>query len=201
LKDAAPDTETPDVAPDVTDDVEVVVIPLDECDIIVQNCPDGQKCTYLVEGGVAAARCTDVLGDVAIGEVCERPTSVAGEDTCADGGFCTFWGLPPSDPTVRECVPLCRTDDDCPADNYCSGIGEAEHVGVCLTPCDPFDDTCPTGTKCGALQGFNEEVRFTCMFAGSAGNDEVCGAAIDAYCQPGYHCTVRPTALTLAVCP
>ena len=186
--DVAPDA-TPDVTPDVADDVEVVVIPPDECDIIVQNCPDGQKCTFTVEGNVEAARCLDVLGDDAIGETCERPTAVMGEDTCAAGGLCVYWGLPYADPYERACVPLCRTDGDCSADKYCSGIRDAERVGACVLRCDPFDDTCPTGTKCSSLSGFDQEVRFTCLFEGQAGIDEPCSGTDNIFCQEGLHCT------------
>ncbi len=59
---------------------------------------------------------------------------------------------------------------------------------MCAMECNPFDDACPTDTACrGTVTG--GEVRFTCLFDGDSGLDEVCTSGSGLYCEKGFQCS------------
>lgn len=166
------------------------------CDVVKQDCAGGQKCALILTGNAwykpqCVAPHPEVVG---LGELCVRPENVVGDDTCAGGMFCTFWGgLGKKDPAERWCVSHCHEDTDCGVDEVCVTAGSTGRGnGVCLKRCDPWGTACPNETNCTAeRRGIDHKLRFGCFFAGAIGEGGTCGIAFDD-CAVGLSCAFHP---------
>ena len=126
----------------------------------------------------------------AVGEHCERPKNVVGEDTCAAGAFCTFWGEPMAEPQPRRCLAVCHADADCTANGACVGLSaRLLSTGLCMERC-AFDDekACGAGRKCTVRGGANGMPSAVCDRAGSTPVGADCKYSED--CIPGAHCSL-----------
>lgn len=160
------------------------------CDVWLQDCPDGEKCSaWANDGGVSwnDTRCSPVEPDPdQPGEPCTvEGSGVSGIDTCALGAMC--WDVDP-DTNTGTCVALCTGSSEAPqcadACERCLVTNE-EVLNLCLPLCAPFGDDCAPGQVC-AMFGNG----FQCLPGagyGGAGVGEVCTATAE--CDPGLVCT------------
>jgi hypothetical protein len=164
------------------------------CDLVGQNCPDGQRCQPLSLGGGLTSACIEVTGEVGLGESCERDETREGfYDDCQAGLYCTSFGTPAGQ---RTCRAHCTDSREC-------GAGEACHIGSgtpaagrCLPLCSPFaeadaEGACPTGTACrnfAALGGGPGSSMTMCLGAAETtfGEGEACTGADS--CDDGLWC-------------
>jgi hypothetical protein len=127
-------------------------LPPIECDVFVQDCPIGQKCSaWANDGGSAwnATKCVPVSRDPhAPGEPCTvEGSAVSGIDDCDVGVMCFFVDV---DTNTGLCVELCAGSLDAPS---CSPgkacqISNDDVLNLCLETCDPEMPTCPEGQTC-----------------------------------------------------
>ncbi len=119
----------------------------DNCDPYAQDCADGEKCVPWDRGGFHSAKCVEVNGDRAPGEVCTTSEGQsAGGDDCALGSICFYTDLEGK----GKCVELCTGSADspiCPQDHLCS-IAAEQYLALCVQTCDPLVADCPESTAC-----------------------------------------------------
>lgn len=161
-----------------------------ECDPLVQDCPDGEKCTpWANDGGSSwnSSRCAPVSpAAAAIDEPCTVEGSpVSGVDTCDVGLMC--WNVN-TDTLEGTCVELCSGgsgDPMCSGDNACVIQNEGT-LPLCLPPCDPLGQDCGPGQGCY----YNGVDSFICAPDASKGNG-VDGVPCDFLngCAPGFACS------------
>lgn len=162
--------------------------PGDDCDVDVQDCPEGERCVpWSDDGGPLwnATKCSP-LGDMPgqYGEPCTVEGSpVSGIDSCDAGLMC--FGVDP-DTNTGTCIELCDVEAQlCDLEGTVCAIQPGGAMGVCLLPCDPLDPMCGNGQGCYA---FDEGV-MGCAPDGS-GDDGVyadpCTYQTD--CDPGLAC-------------
>lgn len=119
----------------------------------MQDCPGGEKCTYVDEDGMPGLErdCVGDFGGRQRGETCTRGAAGLGHDDCAPGLFCSFIGvLPPDRGGSRLCRAMCDADTACPGTERCARQVEGPAMGFCGQPCDPFT-ACPSNMTCGDL--------------------------------------------------
>lgn len=124
-----------------------------ECDVMAQDCPEGEKCMpWANDGGSAwnASRCSPVAPTPAQpGEACTvEGSAVSGVDSCDLGSMC--WGVDPV--TLQgECVAHCGGDRANPvcgdADALCVFHNGGALV-VCLPSCNPLAPACDANETC-----------------------------------------------------
>lgn len=120
------------------------------CDIFVQDCPEGQKCSAFSEPGTGpfeSTRCVPVTGDQAPGEACSvEGDPEGGVDDCSVGTMCWFVDAD----AQGTCVALCTGTLDAPmcaaADHRCVAHGSV--LRLCLGGCDPLVQDCPGDALC-----------------------------------------------------
>ncbi len=147
---------------------------VDQCDPLLQNCPDPDKC--VVEGG-AATQCVaprsdeQSLGDACMGRDCERGLACVRLVQTSTSG---------------QCVKICdlNTGDGCDGlgDDYeCRTRITGSNWGACslLPPlCDPYtQDPCAADRACQPFVRRNGTWEFRCRLAGTATEGEACGAS------------------------
>ncbi|HWB75674.1 MAG TPA: hypothetical protein VG755_11985 [Nannocystaceae bacterium] len=124
-----------------------------ECDVWMQDCPEGEKCVpWANDGGEVwnATRCAPVEPDPDLpGEACQVEGSpFSGIDTCALGSICWNVDLGTLEGTcVAQCIgsadnPLCAD-----ADQGCV-TGDDTVLNLCLDFCDPITPACAVGETC-----------------------------------------------------
>lgn len=152
------------------------------CDVALQDCVgDASKCSLVDVGfGVIVNGCV-AKGETTVGqgEVCTRGPGGIGDDTCAQGLYCTFFGLPESSPQARRCRRLCQTSSVCGAGERCvRWHGAVLDAGLCVPACDPFDrEACGEGLAC-RLEWLDIDDRTlvpSCDWSGSRGVGARCG--------------------------
>jgi hypothetical protein len=160
-----------------------------QCDIWVDDCPLGQKCTPVADDGGSswnAWMCMPLAEDPkAVGEGCTVENSgVSGIDDCEKGSMC--WDVDP-DTLVGECVAFCSgseanptCEDPC---THCAINGDGILI-ICLPACDPLLQDCYEGGAC-----YPENETFSC--SPDAGGDmgalgEPC--EFINVCDPGLFC-------------
>jgi len=158
-----------------------------ECDVMVQDCPSGEKCApWANDGGDHwnANRCRPIADDAAeVGEPCTvEDNAYSGADDCVLGAMC--WGVDP-DSLGGTCVPLCTGDEndpECPGDLTCS-IEAYGAVAVCLPACDPLSPACAPEEGCVLYGG-----EFVCSapIVEWVGEGEACDWPHA--CEPGHAC-------------
>lgn len=162
-----------------------------ECDLVKQDCPSGNKCTYVLEGSVTRRRCvSEVSGAVGEGSACETQLTPGGGfyDTCKAGLYCTDRrGTDGS--TAFTCQRFCYGAAQCTAPRECSDTlrftGSSELPRVCGEP-GPTCDLLAQG--CGGTLGCYPSTRSTavCVTAGAGTEGAACTYSND--CGVGSVC-------------
>jgi hypothetical protein len=157
-----------------------------ECDVVIQDCPEGEKCVpWANDGGNLwnAVRCSPVPDEPAgLGQPCVAEGSpVSGLDDCDVGALC--WGVDPR--TLQgTCEPLCDEDavDSCGDAAVCAGYDYFAPF-VCLNRCDPLDPaSCAADEACEDIEG-----DLLCIPTVALPQGLTCGAA-EQYCTPDQAC-------------
>lgn len=157
----------------------------DECDVVKQNCPAGEKCTWASAGGSGVFEimvCVPLAREpLATGAPCTfNPGVQDGVDDCAATAICLDLGDWDGN---GICTQMCAWDVlECPEKMVCVG---SRTLNWCEPICDPLAQTCPAGERCdigygGTLCGYDwpEEPRH--------GVGEACDGA--AQCELGATC-------------
>ncbi|MBK8266291.1 MAG: hypothetical protein IPK80_33810 [Nannocystis sp.] len=166
-----------------------------QCSLILQDCPQGQKCVPWNEsGGIFpdGVRCVDEPSNAdLIGEECMVTGGFgSGIDTCVKGALCfdldndaqgsciEFCGGTPEKPTCGEPNEKCTVFFDPP-------------VHLCFVKCDPLIQDCPIGQGCYMDEGMIGSEGFVCMPTVLSPNED--GDYRDlcynqAGCAPGFAC-------------
>ena len=155
------------------------------CDLLGQDCAAGEKCRVVFFNDAAGTQRagTDCApdGSVPEGDSCVR-ASGAGDDDCAAGGYCAYWGLPQSTPQERTCHAFCTEDGECDAGEICLGVGAIEVSGNCAATCEPFGDDCVAGTHCSPIASVHDgerSIELICNFIGTGGEGSPCTFSTD----------------------
>lgn len=155
------------------------------CSTWEQDCPDGQKCTFVANDGGSTfndMQCVDIMGDAVHGEPCMVPgRQLTGDDTCALGHLCWFVD---HEAGMGTCMALCQgTPEAAFCEPYKSACEfAAEGFNLCLPTCDPVVQDCAADRACYVIHGTTR-----CSWLISQGGlGEVC-EYINA-CAPGLQC-------------
>lgn len=169
------------------------------CDVVAQDCPDGQKCgfdhrdfavpVWFSSSGEAApvgpAQCVSQRGQVGLDQACTVDLA-SGLDDCDAGLTCFTTDAARS---VGSCVALCA-----PGAGTCEGVGlpglacvttYIDAPGVCLLDCRLGESECPVGQSCSYWYDYPDPRNSTCMPAGEVEAGGECG---DARCAEGLAC-------------
>ncbi len=150
------------------------------CDVVLQDCAGGQKCSYQLDGGRGCGPDGTLVENGACG------TSVAGE--CVKGTTCVQGAL--SDGGMGStCAKFCRTDGNCNGGQRCyvtlNIAGTMEKPLVCADPprvCDVLKQDCPmTNQGCYVTSAGS-----ACYNSGTTANGAGCMFAND--CVKGSTC-------------
>jgi hypothetical protein len=114
---------------------------IDMCDIWLQDCPQGEKCTAYASMGSSwdANRCVPIQGDGQPGDDCVTTDGSphSGNDDCDAGSLC--WDID-VDTGVGDCIAFCTgtaQDPACAQDNSCEIFNQGV-LPLCLSLCDPL---------------------------------------------------------------
>lgn len=163
-----------------------------ECDIHVQDCPQGQKCAPWARDGFEpydGAHCVPVTGDGQPGDPCVATDRDEGLDDCARGSKC--WDLDADQ--HGQCVALCGGTRDQPTCDWSDGIQVCHlkfaTLALCRTPCDPLQPQCGEGMQCVLTSA----EQFLCVQVSGPlhGQDEFCASELE--CADGFVCAGPPT--------
>ncbi len=174
------------------------------CDVLAQDCPEGEKCAPFIEGDESAwnaAKCVPVMGEGQAGELCTTVEGAAsGLDDCAKQAMCWSVDLQMHGYCIALCsgselMPVCAEGSDC--------YLVTEVLVLCIPECDPLLQDCPGELLCisfgdtfvcdlddseaeGHLFGACElphqcDKGLTCLSAGAANE---CDAQADGCCLP-----------------
>jgi hypothetical protein len=167
---------------DWIDDGDLVANP--PCDLVGQDCPDGEKCVpYSTDGGdlLDSTKCVQITGAQGPGDPCTIDASFF--DDCDASGFC--FGYDDLE-LGGECYPFCLPDAQCIDGWEC--VEPAQGPPFCAELCDPLDDQCGVDDLCSWTG-----TQFACVDAGPDGAPgDGCMAIND--CMSGLLC-IDPSAL------
>jgi|GEM_PF-4961130 len=168
------------------------------CDIMTQDCPEGELCTFVTagEGRPYISACLAVTGTKKEDETCTRyqtETAGVGRDDCEKGLTCTNYGQ--SEIDVRACQEFCAADTDCAEGKACcNGSSRVPRLGTCVQTCDQWGDgsECPVGGTCAMITSINREndayiAAPFCMPGGSVAPNGSC--SYNNECTTGYICS------------
>lgn len=152
-----------------------------ECDPLGSDCPAGEKCVPVSndDGKFNRAVCVPLLGDIPPGEPCTKPDPSTGHDDCDATSMCWFL-----EGETGVCAPLCSgfpDDSICPDGLSC--FHQANALWVCVAPCDPLAQDCPTGQACHW-----HGTGFGCSPSNDVPPPEPCASLFD--CAAGSICLV-----------
>ncbi|MDY7229616.1 hypothetical protein [Hyalangium rubrum] len=124
------------------------------CDPVRQDCPDGQRCTYVRGDGGTWRECV-AEGTADEGAPCQLGASEPlGIDTCKKGLFCTDVALADGG-TGFQCARLCHDTASCAAPRECNEVlrlpGTVELPLICGAPsqrCDLLAQDCESPLSC-----------------------------------------------------
>jgi len=167
------------------------------CDVFLQDCPEGEKCAAVsVDGGYwNRARCVPVTGTDVAGDPCTAESVADGLDSCVKGAMC--WGVDMDG--NGTCVAQCGGSPDvptCPDKGICT-ISSQGFLNICLPTCDPLLQDCGVGRACYPINdGFTcvpddsgdmGEANDPCEFINACEVGLFCGAPafVGAGCAPG----------------
>lgn len=147
-----------------------------ECDIFLQDCPEGEKC---VPQGFSDRACVPVPAEpIPPGEPCDVQFD-------ADPCDATSWCFADPSRDSGTCTPQCTgdaSDPVCPDDMICV-IDDESIVAYCAPPCDPFADACGTMTCQPTPHGFG------CLPSGMRHDGDECSQHDS--CEAGLGCLAR----------
>lgn len=159
-----------------------------DCDPIMQDCPEGDKCiAYASAGGTwDANKCVAVTGSGASGDECIYDGAALGSDNCDAENVC--WNALDTDGVlIGTCFPFCTGDINNPTcvdpDQTCRVVNDGV-ITVCLPRCDPLLQDCDEGLGCywSGTSG-----TFQCIItSGGIPSGEPCEFNND--CNPGNYC-------------
>lgn len=165
-----------------------------QCDVLEQDCPDGEKCMpWANDGGLAwnATRCVPI--DPAPGQPGDSCTvegsAVSGFDSCDSNSMC--WNV--DENNEGTCVPFCGgtiEQPTCEGANQTCAVYNEGVLMVCLPICDPLLGECAEGEACIP----NTSGAFNCVFDASGESGafgDPCEAANG--CDPGLFCANAAT--------
>lgn len=114
----------------------------DTCDLMAQDCPQGQGC-FPSEWGAGCF----VAGAVECGEPCQATND------CGAGQICA------GDPS--RCLAMCERGALCPNGVLCGGLQGRDDVGLCFPAkearaCSVLEQGCPEGKGCYVVDGQQE---------------------------------------------
>ncbi|NMO15051.1 hypothetical protein, partial [Pyxidicoccus fallax] len=166
-----------------------------ECDVVRQDCPQGQRCTYVGQGGATQRRCVEA-GTAEEGAPCTLAANDGGltYDTCQQGLFCK--DEPVDGGTGFFCRRLCHATSECGEQGECNTVlrleGTAELPLVCGPPsrqCDPFGEDCTAPLSC-----YPSTSGPVCAGTGTRREGEACDFSNQ--CTPGSACVDTGGGLT-----
>jgi hypothetical protein len=160
-----------------------------DCDPIVQDCPEGDKCVAYSSTGTGtwdANKCVGVMGSGTSGDECVSDGAALGSDNCDAQNVC--WNVLDVDGVLLgTCFPFCTGDINNPIcddpDQTCRVVNDGV-ITVCLPRCDPLLQDCAEGLGCywSGTSG-----TFQCVItSGGIPSGEPCGFNND--CNPGNFC-------------
>lgn len=166
--------------------------PATMCDLLTQDCPEGQKCTPASidgDGVPESAVCNDIWDNPGqAGDDCSwKGNLFSGNDSCDVGTMCFPEGLEGAVPDGNGfCMNLCQGSPDSPTCADPDEICEVANDGAlpwCLGTCDPLANECREGHGCYPAP----DGRWACKITGMEGayGDE-CGLGNS--CNQGLLC-------------
>jgi hypothetical protein len=166
-----------------------------ECDVVRQDCAQGQRCTYVGQGDTTQRRCVEP-GTVDEGAPCTLAPSDGGltYDTCRQGLLCK--DEPVDGGTGFFCRRLCHTTSQCGDVGECNTVlrleGSPELPLMCGPPsrrCDPFGAGCTAPLSC-----YPSTSGPVCAGSGTLREGESCDFSNQ--CAPGSACVNTGGGLT-----
>ncbi|NVJ15293.1 hypothetical protein [Myxococcus sp. AM010] len=166
-----------------------------ECDVVAQDCAQGQRCTYAAEHGVTQRRCV-APGTADEGAPCTLAPTDGGVayDTCRQGLFCRE--APDGAGSGFTCQRLCHATTHCGNTSECNTVlrleGTDELPLVCgplSTACDPLGDDCEAPLSCYPSTSGP-------LCAGSGNRTEGQSCDFSNQCAPGSACVNAGGGLT-----
>ncbi|MFV8752834.1 ribulose phosphate epimerase [Nannocystaceae bacterium ST9] len=158
----------------------------DECNIITQDCDEGEKCiAYSSTGELTwdANKCVPVTGDRHVGESCHWDGIAEGTDDCDANSMC--WGAVEIEGAlIGTCVGFCTGTfalPECPPTQSCM-LTDRGALAFCDAWCDPLLQDCEQGQAC-----YWTDPGFECLPSGEVPIGGACEAVGD--CAPGGLCT------------
>ena len=168
-----------------------------ECDTILQDCPEGEKCMpWANDGGGAwnATRCSPVAANPnQVGDNCNvEGSGVSGVDDCDIGAMC--WDVDP-ETNIGTCIEMCSCSIDnpiCQTPNTSCIIANQGSLTICLPVCNPVDiEACPDGEGCFPAP---EGDLFHCAVSVGEGTTQGTECSFLNACDAGQAC-VNPDAI------
>ena len=153
------------------------------CDEIMQDCPEGEKCTPFHIEGCTYPRCVPIIGDKPAGETCTANEDAV--DDCDADSWCYPGTFDLEQPAA--CISFCQdTADDsfCPEPSQICVFDDTVYWGPlgCRPSCDPLmPEGCEPWERC--TFGLDIQPDFGCMIAGGVADGEVCESNQD--CDSG----------------
>ncbi len=160
-----------------------------DCDLFLQDCPQGEKCTVWANDGGSAwnsTRCVPVSDTPqSVGETCTvEGSAVTGIDDCELGALC--WDVDPKSLT-GTCEAFCSGTVEAPecADGHVCTISSGP-LALCLPTCHPLANDCLADEVCVPVNDHwtcTESATMdgtpgsACEFINACGPDTVCAAA------------------------
>lgn len=166
---------------------------IQECDMWLQDCPDGMKCMPFTSEAslyLGATHCIPVPARPAqYEEPCTRTgTKDTPSDNCARGLVC--WA---GDGDQGHCVSLCggsHSQPICPANHGCATLNQAGTLNICHRRCDPLAPSCLPGSTCYLFNETSEEL--FCVDALDPMQLDYGGPCVaDPQCGPGLLCVAH----------
>lgn len=122
-----------------------------ECDVWLQDCPEGQKCAPASLDGDSSWEsliCVDVAPNPdKVGDACTAE-GASGVDSCEKGAMC--WNVS-ADTGKGTCIEQCKGSEQAPTctDPFTECVISGSGVlTLCLSRCDPLAQDCPNSSLC-----------------------------------------------------
>ncbi len=160
-----------------------------QCDMVLQDCPSGQKCNAVmthIQDPWRGTVCVDdnrTEGGGLLGDICFNMPG--GGDTCGPGSMCVQFGTGEGD-----CRAFCRPAAEgpaCPAGTLCAGLDGEGRVRLCFDRCHPLLKDCPSEEHLFGC--YPEQGGFACLpwrLGGRGRYQDPCERHLD--CAPGHFC-------------
>lgn len=174
-----------------------------QCDLALQDCPDGFKCILwdaegdvLEPDGIVCAPIDE--RPVELYQSCTNDVAACTDDCPGDAACLSIYG------EGAACLNQCDENDACPGDQVCKSCGSC-WTAWCVPTCDPLAPDCPaTAGSCALGYDFGQTA-FSCEGPppGPGGAGEPCGG--DPWsCGESLQCASQevlgPDCLDLACC-